>query len=73
MKKFFVDMFSSSEGASHKRVLGAIGFLSLITYMFAYKELKAIEAVEYISIAYGIGSGIVIIFKLPQCLQHPVN
>lgn len=56
MKKFFVDMFSSSEGVSHKRVLGAIGFLSLIAYMFAYKELKAIEAVEYISIAYGIGT-----------------
>jgi len=56
MKKFFVDMFSSSDGVSHKRVLGAIGFVSLIIYMFIYKELKAIEAVEYISIAYGIGT-----------------
>jgi hypothetical protein len=56
MNKFFVDMFSSSEGASHKRVLGAIGFISLIAYMFIHKDIKAIEAVEYISIAYGIGT-----------------
>jgi hypothetical protein len=56
MKKFFVDMLSSSDGVSHKRVLGALGFVSLIVYMFIYKEVKAIEAVEYISIAYGIGT-----------------
>jgi hypothetical protein len=56
MKKFFVDMFSSSEGASHKRFLGGIGFLSLIIYMFAHKDIKAIEAVEYITIAYGLGT-----------------
>jgi hypothetical protein len=56
MKKFFIDMFSSSEGASHKRVLGAVGFISLIIYMFVHKDEKAIEAVEYISIAYGIGT-----------------
>ena len=49
-------MFSSSEGASHKRVLGAVGFISLIIYMFVHKDEKAIEAVEYISIAYGIGT-----------------
>ena len=56
MKKCIVDRFSSSEGASHKRVLGAIGFISLIVYMFVHKDTKAIEAVEYISIAYGIGT-----------------
>ena len=49
-------MLSSSDGVSHKRVLGALGFVSLIVYMFIYKEVKAIEAVEYISIAYGIGT-----------------
>jgi hypothetical protein len=30
MKKFLTDMFSSSEGVSHKRVLGSIGFLALV-------------------------------------------
>ena len=56
MKKFFIDMLSSSDGVSHKRVLGALGFISLIVYMFIYKDIKAIEAVEYITIAYGIGT-----------------
>lgn len=54
--KFFKDMFSSNEGASHKRFLGAIGFVSLIVYMFVHKDIKAIEAVEYITIAYGLGT-----------------
>ena len=56
MIKFFKDMFSSNEGASHKRFLGAIGFVSLIAYMFVHKDVKAIEAVEYITIAYGLGT-----------------
>jgi hypothetical protein len=59
MKKitnFIVDMYSSSEGVSHKRVFGSFGFLCLIAYMFMYKSERAIEAVEYISIAYGIGT-----------------
>ena len=56
MSNFIKDMFSSNEGASHKRVFGGIGFVSLIIYMFIHKDVKAIEAVEYISIAYGIGT-----------------
>lgn len=56
MKKFLIDMVSSSSGVSHKRVLGAIGFISLIVYMFYNESDKAIEAVEFISIAYGIGT-----------------
>jgi len=56
MKKFLVDMFSSKEGVSHKRVLGAIGFLSLIAYMFVCKCDRAVEAVEYATIAYGLGT-----------------
>lgn len=49
-------MFSSKEGVSHKRVLGAIGFLSLIAYMFVCKCDRAVEAVEYATIAYGLGT-----------------
>jgi hypothetical protein len=56
MKKFLVDMFSSKEGVSHKRVLGAVGFLSLIAYMFVCKCDRAVEAVEYATIAYGLGT-----------------
>ena len=56
MKKFLVDVFSSKEGVSHKRVLGAVGFLSLIAYMFVCKCDRAVEAVEYATIAYGLGT-----------------
>lgn len=49
-------MFSSKEGVSHKRVLGAVGFLSLIAYMFVCKCDRAVEAVEYATIAYGLGT-----------------
>jgi hypothetical protein len=56
MKKFLIDMFSSKEGVSHKRVLGALGFLSLIIYMFIYQDTTSIEAVEYVTIAYGLGT-----------------
>jgi hypothetical protein len=34
MKDFFLKMFSNSEGTSHKRVLGTIGFLSLVVCLF---------------------------------------
>jgi hypothetical protein len=56
MKKFIIDMFSSKEGVSHKRVLGAIGFISLIVYMFVYQTDISVEAVEYTTIAYGLGT-----------------
>lgn len=56
MKKFVIDMFSSKEGVSHKRVLGAIGFISLIIYMFIYQTDISVEAVEYATMAYGLGT-----------------
>lgn len=56
MKKFLVNMFSSSETTSHKRVLGALGFIALITYMFIYHDIVSVEAVEYVTIAYGLGT-----------------
>ena len=56
MKKFIVNMFSAKEGVSHKRVLGALGFIALITYMFIYHDTVSVEAVEYVTIAYGLGT-----------------
>ena len=56
MKKFVVDMFSSSEGVSHKRVLGALGFISLIVFMFINQSDRVVEAVEFCTIAYGLGT-----------------
>lgn len=56
MKKFFLDMFSSSEGVSHKRVLGAIGFIALVVAMFISESERVVEAVEFCTIAYGLGS-----------------
>lgn len=56
MKKFLTNMFSAKEGVSHKRVLGALGFLSLIVYMFIYHDTTSVEAVEYVTIAYGLGT-----------------
>ena len=56
MKKFIIDMFSSSEGVSHKRVLGSLGFISLIVFMFIQKNDRIIEAVEFCTISYGLGS-----------------
>lgn len=56
MKKFVVDMFSSSEGVSHKRVLGALGFVSLIVFMFINQSNRVVEAVEFCTIAYGLGT-----------------
>jgi hypothetical protein len=56
MKKFIIDMFSSKEGVSHKRVLGTLGFVALIIYMFIYKDTVSVEAVEYVTIAYSLGT-----------------
>lgn len=52
-------MFSNEEGTSHKRVLGTIGFLSLIVFLFTCAEThkpEAISAVEFTTIAYGLGT-----------------
>jgi hypothetical protein len=56
MKKFVIDMFSSTEGVSHKRVLGAIGFISLVVAMFISNSERVVEAVEFCTIAYGLGT-----------------
>lgn len=64
MMNFLKNMFNSKGDVSHKRVLGALGFLALIVCMvisiFAKPEVelskRLIEAVEYISIAYGLGT-----------------
>jgi hypothetical protein len=56
MKRFLITMFSSRGTTSHKRVLGALGFIALITYMFIYHDSVSVEAVEYITIAYGLGT-----------------
>lgn len=59
MKQFFVTMFSNNEGTSHKRVLGTIGFLSLIVCLFlcepAHKS-DIITAVEYVTMATIFGT-----------------
>lgn len=49
-------MFSSTEGVSHKRVLGAIGFISLVVAMFISNSERVVEAVEFCTIAYGLGT-----------------
>ena len=59
MKTFFKTMFANSEGTSHKRVLGTIGFLSLIVFLFTCGEThkaEAVSAVEYLTIATVFGT-----------------
>lgn len=59
MKQFFITMFSNSEGTSHKRVLGTIGFITLIVFLFTSNEAhkaEAVSAVEYITIATVFGT-----------------
>jgi hypothetical protein len=59
MKNFFVSMFSNSEGTSHKRVLGTIGFLSLVVFLFTCTPQQkdvAVNAVEYMTIAMVFGT-----------------
>jgi len=61
---FFRNMVSSKGDVSSKRFLGGIGFISLIIAMFITLYIKfdlevgkrLIESVEYISIAYGLGT-----------------
>jgi len=52
-------MFSNGEGTSHKRVLGTIGFLSLVVFLFIStpdQKSKAVEAVEYMTIDMVFGT-----------------
>lgn len=57
MKEFFKNMFSNNEGTSSKRVLGAIGLISMIVFMFIHPTSNiAVETVGYVTIAYGLGT-----------------
>lgn len=59
MIKFFKTMFSNDEGTSHKRVLGTLGFLCLLVFLFTCKEnvkAEAIAAVEFITISAIFGT-----------------
>jgi membrane protein CcdC involved in cytochrome C biogenesis len=51
-------MFSSNNGVSHKRVLGTIGFIALVIFMFTTTDHKgeAVTAVEYITMAAIFGT-----------------
>ena len=59
MKQFFLNMFSNATGTSHKRVLGTIGFISLVTFLFTcgdkFKEI-AVNAVQYLTISTIFGT-----------------
>ena len=59
MRKFLTTMFANNEGTSHKRVLGTIGFISLIVFLFicdnSHKEI-AVQAVEYLTMATVFGT-----------------
>lgn len=54
------EMLSYRGELSHKRVLGTIGFICLIVFMFTSKSesntSSAIDAVSYITIAYSLGT-----------------
>jgi hypothetical protein len=59
MKNFFKTMFSNEQGTSHKRVLGTLGFISLIVFLFTCGEAHksvAVSAVEYLTIATVFGT-----------------
>jgi len=56
---FLKAMFANNEGTSHKRVLGTIGFLSLVVFLFTCSEVhkeEAVAAVEYLTIATVFGT-----------------
>ena len=56
---FLKAMFANNEGTSHKRVLGSIGFISLVIFLFTCSEdhqPQAIAAVEYLTIATVFGT-----------------
>lgn len=52
-------MFVADGGTSHKRVLGTLGFLCLLVFLFTCKEsvkAEAISAVEFITISAIFGT-----------------
>ena len=52
-------MFSNDQGTSHKRVLGTLGFVCLLVFLFTCKETvkaEAISAVEFITISAIFGT-----------------
>jgi len=59
MKQFFLNMFSNSTGTSHKRVLGTIGFISLVVFLFTCDtehKNTVVSALEYLTIATVFGT-----------------
>ena len=59
MSNFFKTMFSNNQGTSHKRVLGTLGFICLIVFLFTCKEsvkTEAVSAVEFITISAIFGT-----------------
>lgn len=62
MKQFIKQMLSSSDGVSHKRVLGTIGFLALVVTLIvnSFYELnpspELVSAVEYLVISTIFGT-----------------
>jgi hypothetical protein len=59
MKDFFKSMFSNSEGTSHKRILGTIGFISLVVFLFTCapdQKDMTINAIEYMTITMVFGT-----------------
>ena len=59
MKDFIKSMFSNSEGTSHKRILGTMGFISLIIFLFTcasdQKDIT-VNAIEYMTITMVFGT-----------------
>jgi hypothetical protein len=55
-KNFLSNMFSSSEGVSHKRVISVFAVVSVGVYTFVYASDRGLEALEYIAIAFGLGT-----------------
>lgn len=56
---FIKSMFVADGGTSHKRVLGTLGFLCLLVFLFTCKESvkpEAISAVEFITISAIFGT-----------------
>lgn len=52
-------MFSNDQGTSHKRVLGTLGFICLLVFLFTCREsvkAEAIAAVEFITISAIFGT-----------------
>lgn len=62
MRKFIKEMFAGSDGVSHKRVLGTIGFLAMVFLLVvnAFYEVKPdpeiVHAVEYLVMSTVFGS-----------------